>query len=42
MPNLMILKIRGMGEGYPIFILGTCDLKLAATSPRLYFRNEIH
>jgi len=37
MPNRMILKIRGVGEGYPIFSLGTSDQRRAAVRPKVYF-----
>jgi len=38
----MTLKIEGVGEGYPISTLGTCDHRQPQRRPKLYFRDEIH
>jgi hypothetical protein len=41
MPKPMIPKIRGVGEGYPIFILGTSDQGAWQQRPKLYFWDEL-
>ena len=41
MLNPMIPKMRGVGEGYPIFASGTGDQRLRQRRSKLYFRDEI-
>jgi hypothetical protein len=42
MPNPMSTKIEGVGEGYPISVLGTSHQRSPQRRRKLYFHAEIH